>query len=346
LKRRRITAAVLAALTLSAVALTAWTSLAGASPSRQMGSLTGAGSTAVAPLVAIWQTKYKGNQVNYSGIGSGGGINAVTARTVDFGASDAPLTPDQAKACKGCLMIPWAFFATSIPYNVSGVGYGLKLTGPVLANIFLGKIKKWNASQIKSLNPGVNLPNEDITPIYRSDGSGTSYNFTDYLSRMSKEWKNKVGKGTQPSFPAGVGARGSSGVAAKLSTTPGGITYVDVAYSLKNHLKIAKLKNRAGKFVLPGIKNIEAAAAAIKKVTRKDNSISIVDPSPHQPKAYPVCTFTWAIVPAKSGKASELKSFLDWAVTKGQPLGVPLVFAPMPKPVVKAARSTIKKIHT
>ena len=346
MKRRRITAAVLAALTLSAVALTAWTSLAGASPSRQMGSLTGAGSTAVAPLVAIWQTKYKGNQVNYSGIGSGGGINAVTARTVDFGASDAPLTPDQAKACKGCLMIPWAFFATSIPYNVSGVGYGLKLTGPVLANIFLGKIKKWNASQIKSLNPGVNLPNEDITPIYRSDGSGTSYNFTDYLSRMSKEWKNKVGKGTQPSFPAGVGARGSSGVAAKLSTTPGGITYVDVAYSLKNHLKIAKLKNRAGKFVLPGIKNIEAAAAAIKKVTRKDNSISIVDPSPHQPKAYPVCTFTWAIVPAKSGKASELKSFLDWAVTKGQPLGVPLVFAPMPKPVVKAARSTIKKIHT
>ena len=345
MKSRRITAAVLAALTL-AVALTAWTSLAGASPSRQMGSLTGAGSTAVAPLVAIWQTKYKGNQVNYSGIGSGGGINAITARTVDFGASDAPLTPDQAKACKGCLMIPWAFFATSIPYNVSGVGYGLKLTGPVLANIFLGKIKKWNASQIKALNPGVNLPNEDITPIYRSDGSGTSYNFTDYLSRMSKEWKNKVGKGTQPSFPAGVGARGSSGVAAKLSTTPGGITYVDVAYSLKNHLKIAKLKNRAGKFVLPGIKNIEAAAAAIKKVTRKDNSISIVDPSAHQPKAYPVCTFTWAIVPAKTSKAAELKSFLDWAVTKGQPLGVPLVFAPMPKPVVKAARSTIKKIHT
>ena len=346
MKSRRITAAVLAALTLTAVALTAWTSLAGASPSRQMGSLTGAGSTAVAPLVAIWQTKYRANQVSYSGIGSGGGINAVTARTVDFGASDAPLTPDQAKACKGCLMIPWAFFATSIPYNVSGVGYGLKLTGPVLANIFLGKIKKWNDSRIKSLNPGANLPNEDITPIYRSDGSGTSYNFTDYLSRMSKEWKSKVGKGTQPSFPAGVGARGSSGVAGKLSTTPGGITYVDVAYSLKNHLKIAKLKNRAGKYVLPGIKNIEAAAAAIKKVTRKDNSISIVDPTQHQPKAYPVCTFTWAIVPAKSSKASELKSFLDWAVTKGQPLGVPLVFAPMPKPVIKAARTTIKKIHT
>ena len=346
MKSRRITAAVLAALTLTAVALTAWTSLAGASPSRKLGSVTGAGSTAIAPLVAVWQTKYKANQVNYSGIGSGGGINAVTARTVDFGASDAPLTPDQAKACNNCLMVPWAFFATSIPYNVSGVGYGLKLTGPILANIFLGKIKKWNASQIKAINPGVNLPSEDITPIYRSDGSGTSYNFTDYLSRVSKEWKSKVGKGTQPSFPAGVGARGSSGVSAKLNSTPGGITYVDVAFSLKGHFKIAKLKNRANKFVLPGIRNIQAAAAAIKKVTRKDNAISIVDPSPRQPKAYPICTFTWAIVPAKSSKAAELKSFFDWAVTKGQPFGVPLVFAPMPKPVVKAARTTIKKIHT
>jgi len=308
--------------------------------------VTGAGATSIAPLMAIWQTKYKANTVNYSAIGSGGGINAITARSVDFGASDAPLTPDQAKACKGCLMIPWAFFATSVPYNVSGVGYGLKLTGPILANIFLGHIKKWNASAIKAINPGVNLPNEDITPIFRSDGSGTSYNFTDYLSRVSPEWKSKVGKGTQPSFPAGVGARGSSGVSAKLNSTKGGITYVDVAFSLKNHFKIAKLKNRAKKFVLPGIRNIQAAAASIKKVTRKDNAISIVDPSRLQPKAYPICTFTWAIVPAQSGKASELKSFFDWAVTKGQPYGLPLVFAPMPKPVVKAARTTIKKIHT
>jgi phosphate transport system substrate-binding protein len=344
LNTKRASAAVLA-LAVAAVALTAWTSLAGASPTRQMGSISGAGSTAIAPLVAVWLTKYKANNVSYSAIGSGGGINAVNARTVDFGASDAPLTPDQAKACNNCLMVPWAFFATSIPYNVTGVGYGLKLTGPILVGIFTGTIKYWDNSNIKSINPGVNLPHEKITPIFRSDGSGTSYNFTDYLSRISKSWKSQVGKGTQPSFPVGVGARGSSGVSAKLSTTPGGITYVDVAFSLKSHFKIAKLKNRAGNFVLPGIKQIQAAASSIKKVTRKDNAISIVDPSPTKKAAYPICTFTWAIVPAKTGKAAELKSFLDWAVTKGQPLGKPLVFAPMPAPVVKAARTTIQKIH-
>jgi len=337
---------VLVVLAVLALALTAWTSLAGASPARQNGSITGAGSTAVAPLVALWQTKYTGSQVNYSAIGSGGGINAITSRTVDFGASDAPLTPDQAKACNGCLMIPWAFFATSVAYNVSGVSYGLKLTGPVLANIFLGHITKWNDSRIKALNKGLSLPNENITPIYRSDGSGTSYNFTDYLSRVSKEWKGKVGKGTQPSFPEGVGARGSSGVSAKLSSTAGGITYVDVAFSYKNHFKIAKLKNRAGKFVLPGVKSIQSAASSIKKVTRKDNAISIVDPSAGKRGAYPICTFTWAIVPGKTGKAAELKSFLNWALNKGQSYGLPLLFVPMPKPVVQAARRTVQKIHT
>ena len=344
--RKRTTAAVLAVLGVTALTLTAWTSLAGASASRQTGSLSGAGSTFVVPLVTKWTQSYKPSQVSYSGIGSGGGIAAISARSVDFGASDAPMTKDQFSGCHGCVQIPWAFSATSIPYNVSGISYGLKLTGPIIAGMYLGTIKYWDNPAIQKINQGTNLPHEKVVPIYRSDGSGTSYNFTDYLSHVSKTWKNKIGKGTQPSFPTGVGARGSSGVAGKLKSTQGGITYVDVAYSLKNHLKIAKLKNRAGKYVLPGIKNIEAAAAAIKKVTRKDNSISIVDPTQHQPKAYPVCTFTWAIVPAKSSKASELKSFLDWAVTKGQPLGVPLVFAPMPKPVIKAARTTIKKIHT
>ncbi|MGB2874511.1 MAG: phosphate ABC transporter substrate-binding protein PstS [Gaiellaceae bacterium] len=346
MNRKRTSAAGLARVAVVALALTVWTSLAGASPARQTASVSGAGSSALAPLMALWQTNYHGSQISYTSNGSGAGINAITARNVDFGASDAPLTPDQAKACNGCLMIPWAFFATSLPYNVSGVGYGLNLTGPIVANIFLGHITKWNDKRIKAINPGVNLPNENITPIYRSDGSGTSFNFTDYLSRVSTEWKNRVGKGTQPSFPAGVGARGSSGVAAKLNSTPGGITYVDVAYSYKNHFRIAKLKNRAGKFVLPRISSIQAAAASIKKVTRKDNAISIVDPSPSKKGAYPICTFTWAIVPAKSPKAADLKSFLDWAVTKGQSYGQALVFAPIPKPVVQAARRTIQKIHS
>ncbi len=250
MNRKSSLTAFVALLAVAGTALATWTGLAGASPTRQTGSLTGAGSTFVVPLVTQWTSHYHPSQVSYSGIGSGGGIAAITSRTVDFGASDAPLSRDQFSACHGCVQIPWAFSATSIPYNVSGVGYGLKLTGPILASIYLGKITRWNDSRIKAINPGVKLPDEKIVPIYRSDGSGTSYNFTDYLSHISKAWKNKIGKGTQPSFPEGVGARGSSGVAAKLSSTPGGITYIDVAYSLKNKFKIAKLKNRAGKFHL------------------------------------------------------------------------------------------------
>ena len=219
----------------------------------------------MAPLVAQWTANYSAADINYAAIGSGAGIAAITARTVDFGASDAPMTPDQFAACKGCVQIPWAFSATSIPYNVSGVGYGLKLTGPILADIYLGKIKKWNDKRIRAINKGKSLPNEDIVPICRSDGSGTSYNFTDYLSKVSKEFKQKIGKGTQPAFPVGVGAKGSSGVAAKLGSTPGGITYVDVAYAYKNHYKIAKLKNRAGKFILPTVKSLKAAMSGASR---------------------------------------------------------------------------------
>jgi phosphate transport system substrate-binding protein len=343
LNSKRITAGVLAAVTVTAVALTAWTSLASA---RQTANLSGAGSTFVVPLVTTWTQNYHGSQVSYSGIGSGGGIAAITARSVDFGASDAPLTPDQASACKGCVQIPWAFSATSIPYHVSGVGYGLKLTGPILADIYLGNIKKWNSSRIKAINPGVNLPNESITPIYRSDGSGTSYNFTDYLSHVSKAWKNKVGKGTQPNFPAGIGARGSSGVAAKLSSTKGGITYVDVAYSLKNHFTIAKMRNRAGKYQLPGLRQIQAAADSIVKLRNSQNAFTAVDPNPRRPKAYPICTFTWVIVPLKTGKAADLKKFITWALNSGQSYGPKLLFVPIPKAVKKAGLKTVARIHT
>jgi phosphate transport system substrate-binding protein len=337
--RKRI-AAVLAVLAFAAVTLTAWTGLASA---KQTGTLTGAGSTFVVPLVTQWTQRYHASQVSYSGIGSGGGIAAITARTVDFGASDAPLTPDQASACKGCVQIPWAFSATSIPYNVSGVGYGLKLTGPVLANIYLGHIKKWNDKRIRSINPGVKLPNEDIVPIFRSDGSGTSYNFTDYLSHVSKEWKRRIGKSTQPAFPTGVGARGSNGVSAKLGSTPGGITYVDIAYAYRFHYKIAKVRNRAGKFVLPRGTTVAAVSARVTKVP-KNNAISVVDPPKTVKNGYPICTFTWVIVPLKTSKAPALKQFIDWAVTKSY--GRPLLFLPLPKVVVKAARKTTARLHT
>jgi phosphate transport system substrate-binding protein len=311
-----------------------------------MGTLTGAGATFPAPLIAKWQGAYKPSKVVYSAIGSGGGIAAITARTVDFGASDAPLTPDQFKACKGCVQVPWAFSATSIPYNIKGVGGGLKLTGPILAAIYSGSIKYWDNAAIKKINAGVNLPHQKVTPIYRSDGSGTSYNFTDYLSHVSKAWKNKIGKGTQPNFPVGVGARGSSGVAGKLKTTDGGITYVDVAYSLNNHFTIARVKNRAGRYQLPGIIQIRAAAASLKKIQSKDNAITVVDPNPRQPKAYPICTFTYVLLPLKSPKAPELKKFVDWALTKGQVYGPKLRFVELPKIVQKAGRKTLARVHT
>jgi phosphate transport system substrate-binding protein len=309
------------------------------------GSLKGAGSTFVFPLVSQWQANYKNAQITYGSVGSGAGIAAITARTVDFGASDAPLTKDQYSACKGCEQIPWALSSTSIPYHVPGVSYGLKLTGKIIAGIYLGHITRWNNSAIKKLNPGVKLPDLKITPVYRSDGSGTSYNFTDYLSRVSKEWKSKVGVGTQPSFPTGIGGRGSAGLAAVVSRTDGAIGYVDEAYSLKNGFKVAKVQNRAGKFQLPGLKGIQAAAATIRRVP-SNGELSIVNPPKSQKLAYPICTFTYVIVPLKSNKASTLKQFINWAITGGQQYAKPLQFYPLPKLVRTADRAFIRRIHS
>ena len=346
MNRNRATAAALAVLVTAAIALTAWTSLAAAKPAKQSGTIVGAGSTFVVPLVTQWTQHYNPSKIVYSGIGSGGGISAITARTVDFGASDAPLSKDQFSACKGCVQIPWAFSATSIPYNVTGVGAGLKLTGNILAGIFGGSIKYWDNAKIKKVNGGVNLPHDKIVPIYRSDASGTSYNFTDYLSHVSKAWKNSIGKGTQPSFPVGVGAKGSSGVAGKLKSTPGGITYVDVAYSVKNGFKIAKIQNRAGNFELPGNRQIRAAVNSLKRLQSKDNSITVVNPNARAKFAYPICTFTYVILPLKTNKAAELKKFVDWAVTKGQSYGPKLRFVELPKIVQKAARKTLSRVHS
>ena len=316
-----------------------------AAASSTSGSLKGAGSTFVFPLVSQWQANYKNAQITYGSVGSGAGIAAITARTVDFGASDAPLTKDQATACKGCEQIPWALSSTSIPYHVPGVSYGLKLTGKILANIYLGHITKWNASAIKKINPGVNLPDLKITPVYRSDGSGTSWNFTDYLSRVSPEWKSKIGVGTQPSFPVGIGGKGSSGLAGVVSRTDGAIGYVDEAYSLKNGFKVAKVQNRAGKFQLPGLKGIAAAAATIHRVP-SNGALSIVNPPKSQKLAYPICTFTYVIVPLKSSKASTLKQFISWAITGGQSYAKPLQFFPLPNLVRTADKTFIRKIHS
>ena len=313
-------------------------------------TLTGAGSTFVSPLVSVWGADYEaktGVHITYGAIGSGGGIAQITARTVDFGASDAPLSPDQFAACNGCVQIPWALSATSIVYNLDGVPNDLHMTGPVLAKIYLGQITKWNDPAIKALNPNAKLPDQNITPVYRSDGSGTSYNFTDYLSAVSSNWRSKIGRGTSVAWPAGIGAKGSSGVTGTVANTKGALTYVDVAFALRNHLKFMAMQNASGFFALPGLRGINAAAATIKKIPA-NNEMHIVNPPKGDRLAYPICTFTYVILPVKTSKASLLRRFIFYAVspTQGQKLGPKLLFAPLPKVVLFAAEKTLQKVHS
>jgi phosphate transport system substrate-binding protein len=335
---------------LAAVAALAVASIAGTAQAKPNASeLTGAGSTFVSKLVQAWIPKVDsslGIKVTYGPIGSGGGIAQITNRTVDFGASDAPLTPDQFAACKSCVQIPWALSATSVPYRLDGGPNRIRLSGPVLADIFLGKIKKWNDPAIRKLNKGKSIPATDITVIHRSDGSGTTYNFTDYLSKVSKEWKSRVGRGTAVDWPTGVGGKGSSGVSLALTQTNGGITYVDVAFSLANHFKFASIKNRAGVYALPGLAGIKAAAATINRVAPDNGGISIVDPAKSEKLAYPICTFTYVIIPKQTAKAADLKKFVRWALTNGQTDGPKLLFQPIPKVVLKASLKTLNLIHT
>ena len=210
--------------------------------------------------------------------------------------------------------------------------------------MYLGFIKKWNSPSIKKDNPGVNLPDLNITPVYRSDSSGTTYNFTDFLSKTSTAWKSRVGNSTAVNWPTGIGARGSAGVAGVVSRTEGGVMYADVAYALANKLKFAKVKNKAGKWTLPGLRSINAAAASVGKVTG-NGEISIVNPAKNQPLAYPISTFTYVLAPTASSKAAELRKFIYWAITSGQKFGPPLLFAPLPKSVLAFDYKQIKKIQ-
>jgi phosphate transport system substrate-binding protein len=309
-------------------------------------SLDGAGSSLVDPMVQAWASELRdrsGIDLTYSPIGSGGGIQAITTRTVDFGASDAPLSPDQAKACKGCVLVPWALSATAVSYNVPGAGGDLKLTGPVIADIFLGKITNWSDPRITKLNPGKQLPSQAISPIYRSDGSGDTYAFTSYLTKVSPEWKARVGAGTSVNFPAGVGGKGNSGVAGTMTRTDGALGYVSVAYAVQNKLGVASIQNAAGQFVPPDLPGIAAAAEAMGEPA-PDNSIPIVDPPASAKDAYPISTFTYAIVPKDAPKASELKELLEYAIGPGQDVAERFVFAKLPERVVALAKETIATI--
>jgi phosphate transport system substrate-binding protein len=335
----------IAAIVAAVAALGAATSAA--STGRSSGTLKGAGSSFVAPLVAQWQANYKSSDIQYNPIGSGGGIAAITNRTVDFGASDAPLSSDQFKACKGCVQIPWALSATAIPYNIPGLNGRLHLNAGVLADIYLGKITSWNSGRIKALNRGLSLPDLKITPVYRSDNSGTSYNFTDYLANASAAWKTKVGVGVNANWPSGIGAPKSNGVAAAVSQTKGAVGYVDVAYTLRNHLPFAAIQNKSGKWALPGLRGIKSAAALITKVPA-NGELSIVN-TPKAAKyknAYPISTFTYVILPTKTSSATELRHFVFWALTNGQQYGPRLLFVPIPKVVLSYSEKTLNKVKS
>jgi len=341
--------AIAAALGVAACGSSTTVTKTGSAPSSSTGSsstLVGAGSTLVAPLVSQWQAPYDKAAkvaVTYGAIGSGGGIAQITARTVDFGASDAPLTSSEASACKDCVQIPWALAATAIAYHVTGVPNNLKLTGPILADIWLGKITSWNDPKIKALNPGVNLPATKIQPVYRTDASGDTYAFTDYLSKISPTWKSQVGNSTQVHFPVGLGGKGNSGVGGVLTSTNGSIAYIAIAYVVANKFDDALIQNAAGKYPVPGVSSISAAAATVGSIP-SDNKISITDPPASAPGAYPISTFTYAIVPKSSPKATTLKPFFSWAITTGQMYGPKLDFAPLPSKVVAADKTTIASI--
>jgi phosphate transport system substrate-binding protein len=311
-------------------------------------TLVGAGSTLIAPLITQeWIPKYAEKTkvaVTYGPIGSGGGITQITARTVDFGASDAPLSEDEFKAAKGVVQIPWALAATTIAYNVEGVPSKLKLTGPLLAEIYEGKVTTWNDPKIAALNPTLKLPAEKITPIYRSDSSGDTYAFTNYLSHVSHIWQSKIGTSTSVSFPTGIGGKGNSGVSEAIKSTPGSIGYIAIAYVKQNELDFALIQNAAGQFPTPDISSIEAAAKTLKSVPA-NNEVSIVDPPASAPEAYPISTFTYALVPERTSKAGLLKPFLKWAITTGQEFGPKLEFAPLPPQIVAADEASIGKIE-
>jgi phosphate transport system substrate-binding protein len=316
-------------------------------------TITGAGSSLVNPIVQEWipalGTAF-GYQVTYASVGSGTGIADISAGSVDFGASDAPMTTTQAAGCSGCIEVPWVLSATTLSYNVPGVPNDMHLNGAIIADIYEGKITNWNDPRIAALNPNLKFPNLNITPVHRSDGSGDTYAFTNYLSDIESGWAKNVGYATSVTFPVGPGASGNAGVAALISSTPGSIGYISAAYTLPNHLTVAAVKNAAGQYELPGLKEIEAAAAAFTKQNSTNFTVNstgvelhIVDPPKSAKDAYPLSTYSNIIFPKTSPYATELRHMIFWALTVGnEKYGPKLIFAPtLPKPVLSAVEKTL-----
>jgi phosphate transport system substrate-binding protein len=313
--------------------------------------LNAAGATFPYPIYSKWFDVYHQKdpnvQINYQSIGSGGGIRQLLAGTVDFGASDGPMSDDQLKEAKfKILHFPTVLGAVIPIYNVSGVSGELNFTQKALAGIYLGTITKWNDPEIAKANSGVNLPAADIVVVHRADGSGTSYIWTDFLSKVSDDWKNKVGKGTSVQWPVGLGGKGNEGVAGLVKQTPNSVGYVELIYAVQNAITFGKVQNASGKFLKADLAGVTAAAAAAAKDIPDDFRVSITNQS--GPTVYPISSFTWLLIPAQISDASKrdaIKGFLKWMLTDGQGYNEGLAYARLPKPVVEKELKAISLIQ-
>lgn len=297
--------------------------------------LTGAGATFPNPIYQKWSSEYakKGIQVNYQSIGSGGGVRQIMEQTVDFGATDGPMTDEELGRAKGgaIMHFPTVLGAVVMGYNLPEVTQKLRFSGEVIADIYLGKITKWNDPRIATLNPGASLPASDILVVHRSDGSGTTYVFTDYLTAVSPEWTRVAGKGKEVKWPTGIGAKGNEGVAGQVKQTPGSIGYMELAYAKQNNLPHALIRNASGQFVEATIPSITAAADGVSLPPNTDYRVSIVNAQ--GATAYPISSFTWLLIyknQTDATKATKLKDFLRWAYAEGEQFAAALDFAPLP----------------
>jgi len=313
-------------------------------------TLNGAGATFPYPMYSKWFSEYHklhpDIQINYQSIGSGGGIRQVIAGTVDFGASDGPMTDDQLKEAKQKILhLPTVLGADVPAYNIPGVTGELKFTPEALAGIFMGKVTKWNDKAIAGVNQGITLPDKEIIVVHRSDGSGTTYIWTDYLSKISSEWQSTAGKGTSVKWPIGLGGKGNEGVAGMVRQLPGSIGYVELIYAVQNNIPYGSVKNAAGNFVKASLESVTAAAASSPKMP-PDFRVSITN-APGK-DAYPISSFTWLLIPEQSKDAAKgkiLNDFLNWMVTDGQKMTAALSYAPLPEAVVQKEKEAIKQVH-
>ena len=308
--------------------------------------VNGAGATFPYPIYSKWFSEYqkqnKNVEFNYQSIGSGGGIKQVLAQTVDFGATDAPMTDEELKSAKTPIRhIPTVLGAVAVAYNVSGVPAGLNLDGETLAKIFLGTISKWNDAAITKLNPKFKLPASDILVVRRSDGSGTTAVFTEYLGAVSPDWKTKVGVGKNVNWPSGIGAKGNEGVTAMITQTDGAIGYAELAYAINSKTTTASIKNAKGEFVAPSVASITSAASSVKKFDG-DLRMSIINAD--QKGAYPISSFTYILLPEDKASVplKELRTFLGWALKDGQKFASELHYAPLPTKMSEALLKTLK----